>query len=276
MVEFLFGKKMDLKEFAKSKKLTSTRRVEFNPQGETKYVANASESYGIKFNPEKIVFIIDDTVFGSGKDGCVVGETGIAFKAMMQNPVYFKFDKISGIELIGRRIILNDGAYTYDFSIAEEFGVARVFGCLREWLSYRSDRKIDLDEYAEKLEAIKGLLKSDIIPLVMGMVEDEGQQEQEQMMEAIGSCIDDVEELENLISREELVFSQVQYIDSLIELITAMRKFSDTGDFDVELLQAKAYDRYFGEFLKGFLKPMVAQVKKELRTQSLMNKIDNF
>jgi hypothetical protein len=273
---------MDLKTFLKSKKLCFSKRVEFNPRGLTRYITNASESYGIELDPEKIVFILDDTVFGSGNDGCIVAVTGIMFKSIFQRPVSFSLDKISDLEVIGRKVIINGGKFSHDFSIIEEADISVVFDSVRQWLNYRDEFNLDADEYSEKLKLVKDFLKSLIIPLAMAMIEKmKDESKQEEMNEHIENCIDDIKDLEHLISNGNTTFFHAQYIDDLIELLTATNAFFTEGkEFNKDILKSKAYDRVFGHFLKGFLNgfltPIIEELEKKTRKSKLKAKIENF
>lgn len=266
---------MDIKQFFQSKNINSFDRMELFPRGRTKYIVNASESYGVNIDPEKVVFIIDDTLFGSGKDGCIVTFHGIAFKPLLQKQTYFSFDNLSNIEVMGSKVIINDGEYSYDFSMIDESDVASIFECLIQWLDYQSEMDFDLNEYQEKVAFIKSIFKSEIMPLILAMVEESGVDEEE-MEGGMCECIDDIKDLEAKILNNDLNSNDAIYIDNLIEIIEAMNDMAESGDFDVDLLKSHPLDRDFGKFLKAFLEPIISSIVKKTRISSLARRLEDF
>ena len=128
---------MDITDFFAHKRFNVGKRVEVMPRTRTRYVENASQSYGVPLVPEKVLFILDDTLLGSGRDGCVIAIMGIAFKGMFQQPIYFPFDKIEKIQVIGRAVVVNQDAYMQEFSVVGEQDLQAVFLAVKEWLDYR-------------------------------------------------------------------------------------------------------------------------------------------
>ena len=141
----------------------------------------------------------------------MVATTGIAFKSMLQRPVYFQFEKISNLEVIGRKVTINNGAFAYNFAIVDESDLAQVFETIQNWLSYKSNFKIDVNEYLEKIYTLKSFLREKIIPMIMEAVE-KSELEQEEATEKVGACIDDINEIEQLTLRKRLNYNHAQYI----------------------------------------------------------------
>lgn len=267
---------MDIKSFFLNKNLNLSSRVELVMGRKTKYLVNASESYGVELCPNKTVLIMDDTVFGSGKDGCVISGLGIAFKKIFERPVCFSFDKIKKISIFNKKIIINEGYYIYEFDIVDQKDINTVFSLLQEWIKIKESyvHYDDMQEYGDKIEFIKRFFKSDIIPILESYLDD-CPEDEEKIAEGVCECIDDIKNLEELFEKNQINFKEAIYIDNMIDLLSKIDELFD-GDFDEKLLEKNIYDRAFGGFIKSFLKPLVNMIKTEKKRISMRNKINNF
>ena len=158
---------MDIRDFFAQKSFSFSKRVDFMPRTRTRYVENASQSYGTVFDPQKILFILDDTMMGSGRDGCVIVVTGIAFKEMFQKPVYIPFDKIKRVQVAGGVVLINSSAHAQKFHLIDEADLRAVFAAIQEWIDFRDSQTVDYADYAQKMAYVKVAFKGSVMPLVL-------------------------------------------------------------------------------------------------------------
>lgn len=289
---------MDIKDFLKSKKLHLSARVEFLAERTTRYLVNASVSYGVQLDPNSILFIMDDTVFGSGKDGCIIFTEGIAFKGMLQSPIYFSFDKINNIRTSEKTIIINEDIHVHKFIILEDHDIETVFGAIQEWLEIKNNVTINLKEYGHKIQSIKEHLRSLIIPLIKNMVETgtsktgisktEISKIQEMMTTEIYVCIEDITKLEESINQSTIKLSEALYIDNLIKLLDAFdnalnddtdgfdHRINFVNNFNETMLKIDSYNRASGKFLNDLFRTAIAEFKSQLTRENMRRRIDNF
>lgn len=261
---------MEIKDFFAQKRLQVGKRVECLPQVATKYVMNASQSYGVNFDPDKILFILDDTLLGSGRDGCVIAVTGIAFKAMFQQPWYIPFDKIEKIQVIGRAVVVNQNDYAQEFSVVEPQDLHTVFQAVQEWLQYRDSRKVDYAEYGQRVAYIQDGFRSRFVPMIKEVMRQrQADARIDEFMEMVDECIQDIERLQSLVDTQSLKLDDVNYIDGLCEVIAAYAAVCDDDDdgevgFDGDLLEIKRYDGALGQLIKNMLNGIIVGAQDQL------------
>ena len=271
---------MDISDFLAKKSFRLSKRVEYRPRTRTRYVENASQSYGVSFDPEKLLFIVDDTVLGSGRDGCIVAVAGIAFKAIFQQPRYFSFSQIKKVQVVGRTVKINGNTYAQEFNMVDSADVRAVFEAVQEWIDYRDSQTVDYVEYAKKMTFVKERFKGGIMTLVKeGMRANPDDKEGiSQMVEDIDECIEDIERLDALIEGESLGFNDVNYINGLFAVMSAMEVFA--GDeqlrFDEKLLEIKTYDKSLGQFTKNMLKPFVLAAKELSEQDRKLDRLKDY
>lgn len=268
---------MDIKKYFNEKNITHSDRVQFLNEKKTRYYVNASKSYGIKFSIKKILFILDDTVFGSGEYGCVIGTTGIAFNKMFQKATYVSFEKIKKISVYNKNVIINNGDYTYTFNVMNESDIEIVFNSIQEWLELRDNFKIDHMEYIEKVYTIDDYFKLIIIPEIKKAIEEKVEN-YEVTAEVTSDAIEDIEKLKNTVNNKETTFNEANYIDNLYEIFTSFEKtFKRSSiDFNEELLEVKTYDRDFGKFIKPLMRNIVKEFKENLDKTERINTINEY
>ena len=259
---------MDITDFFAHKRFNVGKRVEVMPRTRTRYVENASQSYGVPLVPEKVLFILDDTLLGSGRDGCVIAIMGIAFNGMFQQPIYFPFDKIEKIQVIGRAVVVNQDAYMQEFSVVGEQDLQAVFLAVKEWLDYRDSRKVDYEEYAGRMYYIQEGFRSRFVPMIKELMNrGQGGTHFDDFMELVDESIQDIERLQTLVAKQALQLDDVDYIDGLCDVIGGFEISCDEDDagFDEALLQLKRHDAALGQLIKHMLKGVIkgAQNREE-------------
>lgn len=80
-----------------------------------KKLINAIQSHGLhrKYNLDDIVLLIDDTVFGSAKDGLLIVKDALSFKGIFEDPIFVNLDKISSIDLDGMSLYINQKKFKF-------------------------------------------------------------------------------------------------------------------------------------------------------------------
>lgn len=271
---------MDIRDFFAQKSFSFGKRVEFMPRTRTRYVENSSQSYGVGFDPQKILFILDDTMMGSGRDGCVIAVTGIAFKEMFQKPVYIPFDQIKRVQVTGRAVLVNASTHTQEFHLVDQADVHTVFAAVQEWISYRDSQTVDYADYAQKMVYVKAAFKGTVMPLIKEELrkrldDEEGTAE---VVEEIHACIDDIERLEGLIGKKALALTDTNYIDGLVAVLSAFGAFTDDKQlrFDHKLLEIKNHDQGLGQFTKNVLKVVVLAIQESMMEDKRMDRLKDY
>ena len=93
----------------------------------------ARGSYGDGLKPDDVVLLVDDTVFGSAKDGMLVTRTEVRVKEMFQEPVRFPFTRIQKIHSGGNRLNIN-GQQVLKFTMPDTGEMACVMAGLNDFL----------------------------------------------------------------------------------------------------------------------------------------------
>lgn len=271
---------MDIQDFFADKRFMLGRRVEFMPQTRTRFVENVSQSYGFQLDPEQIIFIVDDTVMGSGRDGCVVVVSGIGFKKMFQKPIYISFDKIQEIQVVGKAVVINRNSYAQEFTMVDATDLQTVFHAVQEWLDYRDSLQVDYDEYAQKMADVKHKFKTIVLPIVKDAMSDhlDDQEGVNQTVDDISECIDDIERLEQLIDEEALGAKDIAHIDGLLAMFAEFKAFAhdDQRRFNKRLLEIRHYDGSLGAFSKNMLKAVVTGLQHISERDRKLDRLNDY
>jgi len=100
-------------------------------------MSNAVESFGFSVDPKEVVVLIDNTMFGSGKDGCLICNDRIIFREAFEDAVSYSFTDIEKIQADDNKIFVN-GKKVMSFSMPDKKDIQVGFGLLNEWLSRRA------------------------------------------------------------------------------------------------------------------------------------------
>lgn len=271
---------MDIEDFFADKHFMLGKRVEFMPQTRTRFVENASQSYGVPLEPQQILFIVDDTVMGSGRDGCVIVVSGIGFKKMFQKPTYISFDKIQEIQVVGKAVVINPTGYSQEFHLVDETDLRTVFTALQAWLDCRDSQQVDYAEYAHKMADVKHQFKTIILSMVKDAMSDhlDDREGVTQTVDDINECIDDIERLERLIDEEALGAKDIAHIDGLLAMFAALKAFADDDQlrFDKRLLEIRHYDGSLGAFTKNIIKALVTSMQHVSERDRKLDRLDDY
>lgn len=128
---------MSLLDFLTAKQYVGAAKIYVAPNIPKKLLSNALISYGLRVDPAEIVILIDDTVFGSGKDGCLIGLKHLGIKEIFTDSVAYAFDEIDVIEVKGNKLFLGDEK-VISFNVPDKKDIKECFDLIDEWLSASS------------------------------------------------------------------------------------------------------------------------------------------
>ncbi|AER57025.1 hypothetical protein DSC_11905 [Pseudoxanthomonas spadix BD-a59] len=126
---------VSLKQFLQGCKPTSApfEKIFVAPDIPMKKVSGAIESYGDGLHWKEIVALIDDTVFGGAKEGFLITETELRFKALFMSPDIYKIEHIHDISSEGNRVCIN-GREIAKLNIPESKEVRAFFALFDKYL----------------------------------------------------------------------------------------------------------------------------------------------
>lgn len=127
---------MELIDFFKAKKFAGCENIYIRPHIPAKQLSNAVGAYSVRVEPKEVVVLIDDTAFGSGKDGILICENRLVIREMFSSARAYEYDAIESISCEGRRLYINEReAYKLNIPGKDELGV--FFELMNQWISLR-------------------------------------------------------------------------------------------------------------------------------------------
>lgn len=128
---------MELIEYFKEKKFAGCENIYIRPHIPAKQLSNAVGAYSVRVEPKEVVVLIDDTAFGSGKDGVLICENRLLIREMFSSARAYEYDAIETISCEGRRLYINERE-AYKLNIPGKDELAAFFELMDQWLSHRS------------------------------------------------------------------------------------------------------------------------------------------
>ncbi|TXH93045.1 MAG: hypothetical protein E6Q71_00025 [Pseudomonas sp.] len=101
-----------------------------------KQVSNAVGAYSVRVEPNEVVALIDDTAFGSGKDGILICENRLVIRQVFASARAYDYDAIESISCEGRRLFINEHE-AYKLVQPDKHGLAELFELMNQWISRR-------------------------------------------------------------------------------------------------------------------------------------------
>mgnify|MGYP001031480865 CR=1 FL=1 len=123
---------MLLLEFFAAKRYSGADRIYVAPHIPPKLLNNALDSYGLNEDPASIRVLIDDTVFGSGKEGALIAEDFFGFKEVFSDMEPYEFKDVDALEAKGAKVHL-DGEAVTSMSVVDKKNLQQFFALLNEW-----------------------------------------------------------------------------------------------------------------------------------------------
>lgn len=142
---------MSLRQFFQDKGFDSRGRIYLSPIP-PKLLNNASEAYELAIDPKEVIVLVDNTMFGSGKDGCLIGEKSIVFREPFESPVEYALERIEKIHSKDGAVFIN-GRKVYKFAMPDNGHLVLTFQMLGEWLASRAAISQDNSQLQHELTA---------------------------------------------------------------------------------------------------------------------------
>lgn len=128
---------MELIDFFKEKKFAGCENIYIRPHIPAKQLSNAVGAYSVRVEPKEVVVLIDDTAFGSGKDGILICENRLVIREMFSSARAYEYDAIESLSCEGRRLYIN-GREAYKLNMPDKDDLADFFELMNEWISHRA------------------------------------------------------------------------------------------------------------------------------------------
>ncbi|WOD11555.1 hypothetical protein RPW65_01345 [Pseudomonas sp. NyZ704] len=127
---------MELIDFFKENKFAGCENIYIRPHIPAKQLSNAVGAYSVRVEPKEVVVLIDDTAFGSGKDGILICENRLVIREMFSSARAYEYDAIESISCEARRLYINEReAYKLNIPGKDELGA--FFEMMNQWISLR-------------------------------------------------------------------------------------------------------------------------------------------
>ncbi|RMS24242.1 hypothetical protein [Pseudomonas syringae] len=123
---------MLLQEFFAAKRYSGADRIYVAPYIPSIMLNNALDSYGLNEDPASIRVLIDDTVFGSGKEGALIAEDFFGFKEVFSDMEPYEFKDVKKLEAKGAKVHV-DGEAVTTMSVVDKKNLQHFFALLDEW-----------------------------------------------------------------------------------------------------------------------------------------------
>jgi len=127
---------MELIDFFKEKKFAGYEKIYIRPHIPAKQLSNAVGAYSVIVDPKEVVALIDDTAFGSGKDGILICESRLVIRQVFASARAYDYDAIESISCEGRRLFINERE-AYKLVQPDKHGLAELFDLMNQWISRR-------------------------------------------------------------------------------------------------------------------------------------------
>lgn len=128
---------MSLLAFLQARKYSSSGRVYVAPNIPKKLLSNALAAYDLTLDPSDVVVLVDDTMFGSGKDGCLIAHDCLAIRETFTDAVTYAYSEVQSLELQGSKLFLNK-RQAIAFNMPDKADLNRCFALVLEWMSSQS------------------------------------------------------------------------------------------------------------------------------------------
>lgn len=124
---------MNLLDFFKEKKFAGCDGILIRPHIPSKSISNAVGAYSVRVDPKEIVVLVDDTAFGSAKDGVLICEDRLVVRAMFSSAIEYEYEIIDSISCENRKLYINEQE-ALKLNIPGKHELSAFFELLGEWL----------------------------------------------------------------------------------------------------------------------------------------------
>lgn len=98
-----------------------------------KKLANAIASFAQQIRPNQAMALVDDTAFGSGKDGLLVSDIGIHSKQLFQEARWLEFERVHDLRVKGTTVFINNREFV-DLTMPHELPLAFLISEIETYL----------------------------------------------------------------------------------------------------------------------------------------------
>lgn len=125
-------------------------RIYLTPYIQPKKLASAGSSFVLGEGNDKVLVLIDATVFGGGKEGLALTEEGIHFKELGSSAERRFWEDVREVEVRGTKVLVN-GSAIVDCNFCEKRELLQVFAVVREFLLARHTAQSSPEKTAEMM-----------------------------------------------------------------------------------------------------------------------------
>lgn len=127
---------MNLLDFFKEKKFAGCEHILIRPNIPAKSISNAVGAYSVRVEPKEIVVLIDDTAFGSAKDGILICEDRLVIREMFSSAREYRYEIFDSISCENRRLFINEQEVV-KLNMPDKHELGAFFELLDEWLKQK-------------------------------------------------------------------------------------------------------------------------------------------
>ncbi|MDP8170802.1 hypothetical protein QJU96_05830 [Pasteurella skyensis] len=174
---------MNILDYVDVDLLQNANKIYFKPYIPMPKMKNVINSFGFEIEPDDIEILIDNTVFGSAKEGIVITNEMLFCKELLKDPFIISLSNIESITVkkntLSNSLILNDKKSIIDLSQPEYNDLELLFGGINIYLKEINEFNVvdeDEDEVIdERKEWLKEIIENE--HLSSQELEDEIEQE---------------------------------------------------------------------------------------------------
>ncbi len=149
---------MDILDYIDTDLLQNANKVYFKPYIPTQKMKNAINSFGFEIEPDDIEILIDNTLFGSAKEGVVITNDTLFCKEILKDPFVMPLSNIESITVrkntLSSSLIINDKKSIIDLSQPEYDDLDLLFGGINVYLEEINEFDV-LDEDEQEDESLE-------------------------------------------------------------------------------------------------------------------------
>lgn len=125
---------MTLVDFFKENKFYGLDKIHVSPNISAKLISNVVGAYSIDVDPKEILILIDDTLFGSAKDGIVICKDRLVIREAFSGTKSYSYRSIDDISCENRKVFINNKQAS-KLIAPDKNDLSRLFELLNKWIS---------------------------------------------------------------------------------------------------------------------------------------------
>jgi hypothetical protein len=141
---------MELIDFLKENKFAGCEKIYIHPHIPAKKLSNALVAYNVPIDPKEVAILIDDTVFGSGKDGVLICKNRLIIREAFSDARIYEYNSIKSINCESRRIYI-DKLEAHKLTVPGKNELAIFFKIMNQWMSNREPMTQGIEQHRTKI-----------------------------------------------------------------------------------------------------------------------------